>query len=51
LGGAVGKKTSIRRDCDTTVRIMPAAANVGKKTSIRRDCDLFLLLLLFLLVL
>ena len=37
----VGKKTSIRRDCDF---YFPATellvAEVGKKTSIRRDCDI-----------
>jgi len=36
----VGKKTSIRRDCDPkltaySLTLLP----VGKKTSIRRDCD------------
>jgi len=36
----VGKKTSIRRDCDAPV--VKRAFDiflVGKKTSIRRDCD------------
>jgi len=34
----VGKKTSIRRDCDCLAYNF-GHKNVGKKTSIRRDCD------------
>ena len=38
----VGKKTSIRRDCDLTACSLTLLPNlVGKKTSIRRDCDVF----------
>ena len=37
----VGKKTSIRRDCDWQYLIVNSHLKiVGKKTSIRRDCDL-----------
>jgi len=35
----VGKKTSIRRDCDATLQRSLNNSSVGKKTSIRRDCD------------
>ena len=35
----VGKKTSIRRDCDPLKVSHQTASDVGKKTSIRRDCD------------
>jgi len=38
----VGKKTSIRRDCDSVdFHVIPLYFKVGKKTSIRRDCDHF----------
>ena len=36
---SVGKKTSIRRDCDLPLDGGYPEAHVGKKTSIRRDCD------------
>jgi len=35
----VGKKTSIRRDCDPVMVTSFPSPAVGKKTSIRRDCD------------
>jgi len=37
----VGKKTSIRRDCDIGRKNASSLPfrEVGKKTSIRRDCD------------
>ena len=35
----VGKKTSIRRDCDPPYVKSSKLTFVGKKTSIRRDCD------------
>jgi len=35
----VGKKTSIRRDCDLYRGASGAPPFVGKKTSIKRDCD------------
>ena len=39
----VGKKTSIRRDCDISNRSkFSLILFVGKKTSIRRDCDLIM---------
>ena len=41
MGGGVGKKTSIRRDCDyLSGGKADPPLKVGKKTSIRRDCDL-----------
>ena len=38
---AVGKKTSIRRDCDSVRSAYREIIIVGKKTSIRRDCDVY----------
>jgi len=40
-GGAVGNKTSFRRDCDVIITFsIPCRSSVGNKTSFRRDCDM-----------